>query len=160
MIGATAIKSALAPYLLWIALAAAAAIAGVAFYQGHKVGTNAQIVASQKQVDALNASIAGKNTSLRDAAVALRAASNAIKAINREAGRRRAEAAAAELAKQGATRLANQYAEQLRRGRAGFEAELARARGKPSCAALLDFDVNAELARAGCPASLVNGGVR
>lgn len=158
MIG-TAIRAKLAPYLLWIVLAAIASAFAFGCYQGNKHGVAVTKVANQKAVDKLNKTIAEKKASLRNAAEALRAAAGALDAINREAARRRAEALAAERAAESAKAFADAYAKRLQRDRALYEQALADARKAPSCAALLDFDVGAELRKAGCPA-LLNGGAK
>ena len=98
---------------------------------------------SAKQLAAKDRVIATKSEALRNAGASLGAAATALREVNAEAERRIAAAAyEAEQAKLAGVAAAGAQAAADKR-MATFDAEVARARTRPTCAALLAADVGA-----------------
>lgn len=140
--------------LIGIGIVVLGLIAGagaLGYSKGHANGDAKRALADKGALDAAAALDARKSTKLRDAAVALRAAATSFRAVaraHRETVRRGKEALASEAgAKVVAKQAAASLRERVRALEGGLDAERVRS---PSCAALLDFDIDAELAKAGC----------
>lgn len=149
----------LAPFKGYIiAIAIALLLAGLAYAgkqvydRGHANGAAKQAKADAAQLNAASAEIAEKKSKLRDAAAALSAAASSIRAINEEAARRTAQAELDAANAKTAEGIAKRAADRLRADARAAADRLDRARGTSlDCKKLLDLDVDAELARLGCP---------
>lgn len=124
---------------------------GASFASGYNHGKKVQLGEDHTKLVNASSKLKESGSHLRDAAVALSAAGKAIGAVAAEASRRAEEAAQDKREAEAGAALAAAAVVDLRRSVGDYQARLARARGRSaSCAALLDFDIDAELAKAGC----------